>query len=282
MPPSYDTLMERMDGHPYSNYFSTWCPFDSHKTPALLVYDDGKAWCLSCAKQFTYAQIERKIGSHYSPQRVDTVSHVLPRWNAWEQKYGDLEGIARAAHRNLVRNPNYQTYLKRRKIYEFAEQGLLGSMDGIWITFPVFDASGKILDIVVRSVNRSSDVRYVISPGSDIRPIYVPSWEQVNKSDTVYVVYGIIDAISLHLAGLPAVTGVTGKSLHADLLKPLRKRFIIVPDDGEEREAVLLANSLGWRARVKRIDYGKFSDDVKDPDGIRKQFGNDQLLQALA
>jgi len=62
------------------------------------------------------------------------------------------------------------------------------------------------------------------------------------------------DSISLHLAGLPVVTGVTGKSLHPDLSKPLRKRFIILPDEGEG-EAIQLANKLGWRASVRKIEY---------------------------
>lgn len=274
----YDSLLERMEGHPYSHYFSTFCPFDSHKTPALLVFDDGLAKCLSCEKVWTHQQLDRKIGSHFMPHHIDTVSVVLPQWRRWEQKYGDLNGIAQAAHRNLVRNPNYQTYLRRRKIYEYVEDGCLGYLDG-WITFPVMDVQLSIIDIVVRSIQRDTDVRYVVHPGGDIRPLYVPSWGKVTKSETVYVVYGIIDAISLHLAGLPVVTGVTGKSLSPDLLKPLRKRFLIVPDAGEELAATRLANSLGWRARVKKISW---PEGTKDCDDIRRTFGNDSLIQALA
>ena len=109
--------------------------------------------------------------------------------------------------------------------------------------------------------------------------LYVPNWGRVVASETVYVVYGIIDAISLELIGLPVVTGITGKSLSAETLKPLGKQFIIVPDEYEDMEAHLLANSLGWKARVKRLVY---PEGVKDPDGIRTHFGNDFLLGALA
>jgi hypothetical protein len=282
MPTSlYESLLEKMGEHQYSHYFSAYCPFDEHKTPALLVYDDGKAWCLSCTKQWTHEQIQHKIGSHYSPKKYDTVSAVLPQWKNWEKNYGDLGEIAEAAHRNLVRNKNYQTYLRRRKIHEFIKDGHLGYLDG-WITFPVLDSRLSIIDIVVRSVQRNTDVRYVIHPGGSDRALYVPCWRQVLESETIYVVYGMIDAISLHLAGLPSVTGMTGKSLSYELLSPLRKRFIIIPDDDEDQEARKLANKLGWRAQVKKIDYDKFGEDIKDPDGIRRSFGNQILLQALS
>jgi hypothetical protein len=275
----YDSLMERMEGRAYSNYFSTWCPFDEHKTPALLVFSDGMVKCLSCDKIWSHKQLDQKIGSRFiQVQKVSTVSRVLPRWRRWEEKYGDLEGIADAAHRSLKANSPFQTYFKRRKIYDFVDEGTLGYIDS-WITFPVYSSEHRLVDIVVRSVQREADVHYVISP-MDIRnrSLYVPSWKCVASHEIIYVVYGIIDAISLHLAGLPVVTGITGKSLSAELLKPFRKRFIIIPDDGEEKEAHRLANSLGWRARVKEIS---FPDGTKDADDIRRKFGNEYLLQAL-
>ena len=274
----YESLMERMDGREYSNYFSAFCPFDTHKTPALLVYDDGMAKCLSCNKIWSHDQLNRKIGSHFIPQKRDTVSQILPRWRRWEEKYGDLDGIAQAAHRSLLANPPFQTYFRMRKIYDVVDEGNLGYLDG-WITFPVFDSRNSICNIVVRSTSNRSDIRYVVSPGVvGTSPLYVPSWKRVLASDTVFVVYGIVDAISMHLAGLPAVTGTTGKSLSAELLSPLRKRFTIVPDANEEPEAHKLANKLGWRAKVKRIDW---MDGCKDTDDIRRKFGNSALLQAL-
>lgn len=286
MPPSlYDSLLEKMNGRQYSNYFSAYCPYEEHKSPALLVYDDGLFVCLSCRRKGTHQQLERKIGKHFiPPQRVDTVSRVLPQWRRWEEKYGDLEGIVDVAHKFLTRFSQAQKYFKERKIYEYADEGVLGYLDG-WITFPVFSHDHKIIDIVVRSTHRDSTVRYVVHPsnGDSVRPLYAPSWQRVNSSSVVYVVYGIIDSISLHLAGLPSVTGVTGKSLPAEILRPLNKKFIIVPDEEEEREAHRLANELGMRARVKRIDYQQFDNEkIKDPDSIRRYFGNQTLLQALA
>lgn len=277
MPNLYDVLLERMEGRQYQTYFSTFCPFDTHKSPALLVYEDGFV-CLSCHKTGTLSYLDKFTGSHFIPQRNDTVSRVLPRWRKWEQKYGDLEGIADAAHNSLKHNAPYQTYFKKRKIYEYVDEGNLGYLDG-WCLFPVYNSGAGLVDIVVRSTNRFNPSRYVVAPNHNgERHLFVPSWEKVNEAKTIYVVYGIIDSISLHLAGLPSVTGVTGKSLNAELLKPLGKRFVIVPDENEEQEAHRLANNLGWKAVVKKIDY---PEGTKDTDDIRRQFGNTALLNLL-
>ena len=156
------------------------------------------------------------------------------------------------------------------------EKGKLGYIDG-WATFPVFSPEGVIQNIVVRHTKNKA--RYSIKPVDDKTPLlFCPNWHRVNSSDVTYVVYGIIDAISLELLGLPVVTGITGKSLSAETLKPLHKHFIIVPDEYEEQEAHRLANGLGFRAKVKKLS---FPDDAKDPDGIRVKFGNEYLLQML-
>lgn len=278
MPNLYDSLMERMEGREYSNYFSAFCPWDSHATPALLVFDDGMVKCLSCNKIWSHAQLDKKIGSHYSPkQRNDTVSKVLPQWRKWEEKYGDLEGIADAAHKTLKAHSVFQTYFKKRKIYEFVDMGSLGIIDS-WATFPVRDRENKLVDIVVRNIGNKSITRYVVSPNQEVRHLYVPSWEKVLASQTIYVVYGIIDSISLHLAGLPSLTGITGKSLNAELLRPLNKRYVIIPDKDEEKEARMLVNDLGWRAKLKEIDW---PEGTKDTDDIRRKFGNEYLLHAI-
>src|SRR5688572_23834360 len=221
MPNLFDTLLERMEGRKYNDYFSAFCPFDTHKSPALLVYEDGFV-CLSCGKKGSLKYLNTFTGSHFIPQRNDTVSRVLPRWRNWEQRYGDLEGIVDAAHRTLKKYPKFQTYFKERKIYEYVDEGTLGYLDG-WNCFPVYSADGNLVDVVVRSTKNTS-IRYVVSPNdSGVRHLYIPSHKKVQESKVVYVVYGIIDAISLHLAGLPSVTGVTGKSLKAEQLLPLGK-----------------------------------------------------------
>lgn len=277
----YNSLLERLEGRPYGHYFAAWCVWDKHSTPAMLVFNDGMVKCLSCNKIWSHEQLNKKIGGHFVPQKNNSVSfRLLPKWRKWEEKYESLEGIVEYAHNSLKKHKQFQTYFKERKIYEFMESGSLGYLDG-WAVFPVYVRTGEIVDLVARSISNHSDIRYVVHPSNgnhEFHPLYVPSWERLDKSDTVYVVYGLIDAISLHLAGLPVVTGVTGKSLSPELLKPLGKRLIIVPDDGEEKEAHLLANKLGWRAKVKKMTW---PDKCKDTDDIRRLYGNEALLSAL-
>lgn len=276
----YSSLLERLEGRPYGHYFSAYCPWDTHATPALLVFQDGMVKCLSCNKMWSHEQLDRKVGKHYIPtQSNDTVSRLLPQWRKWEEKYGSLEEIIEFAHTSLKRHKQFQRYLKERKIYDFVDEGTLGFLDS-WILFPVYDSEHRLVDTVVRSTLRNGDVRYVVHPKlGDLHPLYVPSWKLLSQHREVYVVYGLIDSISLHLAGLPVVTGVTGKSLSPDLLKPLGKKFILVPDDGEELEAHRLANKLGWRCRVKKMNW---PDQCKDTDDIRRLYGNQALLSALA
>ena len=275
----YESLMERLEGRQYSNYFSCFCPFDSHKSPALLVYDDGMFVCLSCGKKGNLKYLDKFTGSHFIPsQKVNTVSNVLPRWRKWEEKFGSLEGIVDAAHKSLKRHSQFQTYFRKRKIYEFVDEGHLGYLDG-YCLFPVYSIGGRVIEIVARSTFNGSGVRYCVSSRMDSElPLYCPSWRRLDASKSVFVVFGIIDAISLHLANLAVVTGITGKSLSPELLKPLGKRFVIIPDKDEEREGALLANKLGWRARSKNINW---PDGTKDCDDIRRIYGNEFLLQTL-
>lgn len=276
----YDTLLDKLEGKEYSNYFVSCCVFHDDHSPSMFVYEDGWFRCAACGKKGTIVYLDKFLGSHHRATltRSQSVPTVLPQWRRWEEKYGSLEGIVNYAHQTLLRYKRFRSFFKKRQIDSFIEQGYLGYLDS-WALFPVYNIQRKLVDVVVRSIATNS-VRYVVHPmvGEQHRPLYIPNVDRVLKSGTVYVTFGIIDAISLELIGLPAVTGITGKSLSVETLKPLGKKLIIIPDDGEEKEAYLLANRLGWRASVKKL---KYPDDVKDPDEYRRKFGNTQLLTAL-
>ena len=276
----YETLLERLDGRQYSNYFSCSCPFDTHQSPALLVYEDGY-FCLSCGAKGSLEYLNKKIGTNFHSPLTQSHSHtnVLPRFRQWEQEHGDLEGIATYAHKSLKAFPQFQSYFKMRKIDDYIDAGRFGYILG-WLLLPVLSVHGKVLDIVVRSGKSKSANRYTLlsGDGNSSHHLYSPNWKLVERSETIYVCFGIIDSWSFEAIGLPCVTGITGKSLSAETLKPLGKKYIIVPDDGEEREAHMLANKLGWRARTLILNY---PDDTKDCDNIRIQFGNEYLKNLI-
>lgn len=276
----YESLQERLDNKPYSNYFSTWCPFDEHQSQALLVYDDGRFWCLSCHKSGTIEYLDRFIGSHYRlTQRQSTKFQLLPKWRAWEREYGDVEGIANHAHKSLLKFPQFQSYFKKRKIDEYISQGKFGYISG-WNLFPIFTPDGRIVDIVVRAGKTKGDARYVLRPdsGRDTPYLYCPSWDRVRNSDTIIVCFGVVDSWAFESLGLACITGTTGKSISAESLKSINKRFVIVPDQGEERDAHILSNKLGWRSKVMSLCY---PENTKDPDEIRILYGNSVLRDMI-
>lgn len=271
----YDSLQEQMNNvHIYSTYFMADCPFhnwESHNQP-MMVHDDGFK-CLSCGKSGALQYLAGTIKLRgYKVHVTRSQSVVLPRWRRWEHDYGNLSGIAAEGHLSIIRHKEYKWYFKRRQIDQFFNKGYFGYIDG-WCLFPVIDQRNDIVDIVVRASKGKGDTRYVVSPAKE-HPLYVPDWERVLQAETVYVVYGIIDSWALYSIGLPVVTGTSGKSLSASQLKPLDKRFIIVPDQYEEHDAYKLAGELGWRADVKRLVY---PEGTKDPDEIRMRYGEEAL-----
>jgi len=270
----YESLLERMNGREYNGYFSIVCIFHNDSHPSLMVYLDGFR-CVACGKHGTLSYLDKCLGSRFMPSRNNTVSNVSPSWRKW----GDtLDEIADKAHTMLKRYPQFQGYYKKRKVENFIETGFLGYVGG-WSIIPVFDTHKKVIDIVARAVKGKGDTRYTLRPSEvAVRPLFCPNWVRVQEAEQIYVVYVMFDAISLELCGLPVVTGITGKSLNADQLKPLRKRFIILPDYHEEEDAHKLANSLGWRAKAKKLNY---PESCKDVDEVRVKYGNEYLLDMI-
>jgi hypothetical protein len=92
--------------------------------------------------------------------------------------------------------------------------------------------------------------------------LYVPDWNSLYKS-YLGITFGMFDAITLCLAGFPAVTSTSGKdSFDPDWLDWWNGYIYIVPDLLEESSAHKLASKLGWRGRVVQLNY---PDNCKDP-----------------
>jgi len=100
--------------------------------------------------------------------------------------------------------------------------------------------------------------------GQNPNLIYSPSWKKVQKADLVYLTFGMIDSISLHLLGFASISTTTGKSARPEALVSIRKPICIIPDKGEEKSALHLAASLGWRGKVLKIDWPDGCKDCND------------------
>jgi len=278
----YENLLETLQGHPYNGYFSCLCPFHPDHSPSFFVRGDGSWYCKSnsChAYGKTFEQLERRLNGH-GAKITKVQPMVLPRWREWENRYGDLTGIATHAHEICKRFPDEMWYMRDRKIDQFFDLGFFGMISN-WMLFPVFDDKHKIQNIVVRHTKKK-DVRYAIKHLEESKPLlYCPNWKRVQESDTIYCPFGLIDSWAFEAIGLASVTGISGKSLSAELLAPLtlNKQIVFVPDENEEKEAHQLANKLGWRSQVKQVAY---PDRCKDVDEIRRFYGNETLLGAIA
>lgn len=268
--------------HWHGHYYSALCPWhDNRNTPAMLVYPDAYH-CTSCGATGPLEMLDKKLHGVSSAGRIHIdAPRILPRWKNWMKRYENISDLAIAAHAHLQKYPDDKFFFKKRKIDQFIDEGMFGFLDG-WLLFPVFDRDHKIIDIVVRAGPGKSDhVKYVLLPvaESNSRSLYVPNWDQVIKSDEIYVVYGIIDSWALHSIGLPVITGITGKSLDADEVKRMHKLVTIIPDRYEDGEAHKLGYELGWMGKVLRMKWP--DENVKDCDDIRMKYGQKKLKNLI-
>lgn len=276
---NYDTLMERMNGRPYTNYFMALCPFlhdgRLEQNPSLMVFEDH-FYCKSCHRYGSLRVLEKATTGNYHP---DTTRKFLPQFKKWERQFEGVEDLALSAHKFLLRNPSYATYLKRRKMDKFIKPGLFGFIDG-WITLPVRNRRGQIVDVVCRSTN-SKFTRYALMKVDKEQepPLYSPNWEMVQEQAVAYVPFGMFDAWALYACELASITGTAGKDISSNALRETGKNYYkIIPDKGEEDSAYNLAGGLGWRGEVIRID---FPMGMKDVDEIYRNCGTIKLLQLL-
>jgi DNA primase len=149
----------------------------------------------------------------------------------------------------------------------------LGWLDD-WITFPIYDENGHLIGATARAgETNKSTAKYCNVPDMSPNLLYIPDWKMVKLQDKIYLTFGIIDAVTLTQLGYAGISTTTGKRLDHTSLDFLRKRIIIIPDRGEEREAIMLASKLGWRGSVARIDWPDNCKDINDlhtKDGVEK------------
>ena len=247
----------------YGRYITSLCPFHDENRPSFFIYPDSY-FCKSCgAKGKTknlLDDLKKNQGTFIAKPQIDFHSP----WSRWSKQYGDLPEIIKIAHRNLVDN-NKTSYLSKRGIDVATTRKLkLGWLDD-WITFPIYDPEGEIVGATTRAgdTNRSQ-AKYCNYPGQSPDLLYVPDWSMVEYKDKVFLVYGIIDAISIYQLGYASLSTTTGKRTDPECLVHIRKRILIIPDHGEEIEASLLSAKLGWRGKAMKVDWPENTKDCND------------------
>jgi DNA primase len=245
----------------YENYIVSRCPFHSDNRPSFFVYEDYYV-CLSCEARGSNLSVLLDKLSGLPSAYIPPLRFYNP-WTRW-LKGCTLGKVLRQSHLILCDAPS--SYLRYRGISPEIQKELhLGKRED-WITFPIVSSEKKIAGAVARAgEDNDSEAKYIIPKGQNPNLLYVPSWKRIRNAKHVFLTFGIIDAISLHVCGHAAMSTTTGKRLDPRSLDDVRKVIYIFPDRGEEREGMQLASKLGWRGKVIHYDY---PEETKDPNDL--------------
>ena len=255
------------------------CPFHQDDTPSLGVYETPERHyhCFGCKAHGSWRELWEVLGSPGTvvlapPDRSDSWFD-RPRWGNGTP----LAQYAERSHLALVSQPHLHWYIQDRGIEDAIEPASLGWDTG-WLTVPVTDEGGEVVGIVGRAyphISHKINMRYDLPRGQP--PLmYVPDWEVWNGAGTHYIVFGVIDAISMAIAGLAACSPTAGKaSFDPRWLDTTDTPVVILSDRHEDRDAFDLAARLDWRGRVCLLKYEEGEKDVNDvlvrrgPEGLR-------------
>jgi DNA primase len=256
----YDDFADAPGARRYDGYLALLCPFHDDHKPSLFVWPDGWFKCMSCGERGRWQKLHDKLNGFIARPSIFR-SSATPTLN------GIVEDVAEGAHRTLQMFPVFNAYLKRRGVEGMIDKCMLGWYEG-WYTIPAWDEDNKFAGMAMRAstaVEEASGMRHFIPPGQPAL-LYVPLRREFEKAERIYIVFGIFDALVMAAAGYPVCTVIGGhRAFNAGLVEHIRKPIIVVPDHGEEGQAVLLRNKLGWRGRHHFVDW---PDGCKDPNDL--------------
>lgn len=266
-----DTLFDKLDGARWhGRYFLAKCPFHDDSKPSLLVFPDG-AICLGCHRRATLEQVYHRV---QNSRREEPKDSGIPRLDLvhW-RNMPPLDELAEEAHAFLVDYPEQQDYLRRRGVTEVIDDCTLGWWMG-WYTLPVYDEHRIIQGIVLRAspdMEAKTGVRFLVPPGQPPL-LYVPDWGLVRRAERAHIVYGMFDALTLRKLRLPVMTVTHGNErTHPAHYERFRIPLEVTPDKNEEQEARLLVSGLGWRGKLRLLDYPPGAKDPNDFSRLGKE-----------
>lgn len=274
-----EDVQDYLDGfHPYDGYAMAVCPFHNDHSPSLLLNVRGYR-CKSCdahgSLEYLYAHLSNRP-VQIKKKEYNPSAYI---WDRWIQQYGSVEETCHVGHTQLTDRPELGLYFHKRGLTtNEIELGTLGFLGGYFL-FPIKDRSGKIQGAVARAspTIQTKNNRYSASKDCQVK-IYVPDWNTLCQSDEIYVCFGTMDAWSLHMAGYPSLTGISGQSFDFRNLDEFRKPIYIIADRKEHKKAMELQARLGWRG--KRLDL-PWDDENKDCNDIHRNLGLDTLRQMI-
>lgn len=253
----------------YGRYIAIICPFHADNTPSCLVYKD-RYKCTACGANGWTSELlqpDRKVNYNIGSvhiHEVDEKERIKSPFPRWEYQFGNLRNTLKTAYRNNSKNfPLNSKYLIDRGIsLESLEKCKIGRLDH-WFTFPIWHRDGSLAGAVAR-YNGKSTLRYVIPFNQDPNLLYIPNWDLIKEKKVIFVVFGIIDAVSVAQCGYASITTTSGKRVRPEWFHEFRKILIFIPDKKEELEAKLALTGLDWRGKMAVPDYQENEKDCND------------------
>lgn len=266
----------------HGDYYSASCPFHDNNSRNMLVFEDGWFQCLACTARGIHDKLYHKLQGmpvRYAP--VEGKTH----WRApnFPDDHALLEEMAYECHNDILDREHLGWYWQMRGVAGRIEPCVLGWYSG-WYSIPVFDVGGKLLRLILRAgkhIERHGGTsKYYNSPGPPI--LYVPDWKRYNESDTVFVVFGMIDALAIADVGYAVCTVTSGKEqFKPEWITKEPKKFVIVPDMGEHETAYKVARHLHARGDVLLLPYDEF-EKCDDPASFLQHGYREELTKMLA
>lgn len=259
-----DAVAEKLDCRQYDNYLAAVCVFHRDSSPSLMVHEDTFK-CLACGQYGTTKYLLKYLNGNeiiHQPtvEEEFPVSNPFYRW----LKKNTIQSVMRDAWKTLNSFPYMGTYLvDERNIDAETRKSLgIGWKDGYY-TFPIMDMSNRVVGGFVRCPPGASR-RYFVPKGHDPNLLYIPKPRWVRDQPAIFMTFGAIDSISIMQMGYGAMSTTDGKQVDPASLAAFRKPIIVLPDEGEEREAFKLIKNLGWRGHVRSLCYPEGCKDVND------------------
>jgi len=260
-----DRLYERLDNcQHYGHYLACVCIFHEDSRPSMMIYKDTYK-CLSCGAFGKTNDLLAKLENNTVLFRPSNIPNFRNPWSKWIEN-SNLAKVLKNSWLLLKKEPYLGKYLNDRGINKETCTALGIGYREDWYTIPIRSEENKIIGAVARANanTNTSQSKYIVPQGQSTDLLYVPSWNFNKKFPYIFLTFGILDAVILYILGKPSASTTGGKRIDHIAFDNIRKPIWIIPDQGEEPEALLLASKLGWRGGVVCLNYPYTTKDVND------------------
>lgn len=256
-------VSEYVEGHQYNGYIACKCLFHDDSRPSMFIYSDTYR-CSACGAFGNTDKLLADLSGSNIRSKPRTDKYDANPFTLWQKAYGNILSALKVSYRLMKKNPSI--YLDERGITQkFQQKYRLGYMDGYY-TVPCFKDDKTLWGAVARSEpGLGVSSKYTTPNGqSNTEMLYIPDWELFHKRKFIFLTFGILDAISLTIMGVPAASTLSGKTVNHNIFSSWNKIFWIWADRGEEQEAHTLASKMSWRGQALKINWPDGCKDVND------------------